>query len=223
MNAKEIEETIKRYNERLKNYGVSEKALGWGDKGRSRLRFKMLCSEWNFKDKTILDYGCGFGDLYNYIKETHTDSFKYIGIDLNPNFIEIAKSKKYKNAEFYVVPANPSTFIEQQNFKIDYILSSGIFNYKIENNIKNIKDTLDIFNKYSTFGFASNFLSDKVDFKAEENFHASPGEILEFHYKYCNNIILKNNYMPYEFTVIVNKEDQINKQLNVYESFVKDI
>ncbi len=223
MNSKEIEETIKRYNERLKDYGVTEKALGWGDKGRSRLRFKMLCSEWDFRNKTVLDYGCGFGDLYTYIKENYTEDFNYIGIDLNANLIDIAKSRGHENAAFYVISENPLEFFNQHNLKIDYILSSGIFNFKLENNLKYIAETLDVFNSLAKSGFASNFLSDKVDFKAKENYHANPGEILDLHYKYSNNIILKNNYMPFEFTVLVNKQEQVDKQYNVYNDFVKDI
>ncbi len=223
MNKEEIQKTIDRYNQRLKEHGISEKALGWGDKGRSRLRFEILCSVWDFQDKVILDYGCGFGDLYQYIKETHAGNFKYIGIDLNENIIEIAKSRQYENAEFYVVSEQPHLLLDKLNTKIDYILSSGIFNYKLANNSEFIKNTFTLFNKYSAKGFASNFLSDKVDFKSESNHHSNPAEIVDLCYQYSNNIVLKNNYMPYEFTVFVSKGEPINKDFNVYENFLKYI
>jgi SAM-dependent methyltransferase len=205
MNKEEIKKTIDRYNERLEKYGITEKALGWGDKGRSKLRFEILCSEFELENKIILDYGCGYGDLYQYIKDTRTDNFKYIGIDLNENIINIAKSRNYLNADFYVVSG------------------SGIFNYKLNNNIEFIKNTLDIFNANGKDGFAANFLSKKVDFESELNYHSSPSEILDICYEYSNNIMLKNNYMPFEFTVIVNKEEPLNKEFNVYQNFVKYI
>jgi hypothetical protein len=223
MKAKEIQNTIDRYNERLKQFGISEKALGWGDKGRSKLRFEILCSEWDIENKTILDYGCGFGDLYQYIKDTRTDNFKYIGVDINNNFVEIGKSRNYPNAEFYLVSGNAGEVLAPFENKIDYIVSSGIFNFKLEDNITYIKQTLDLFNKYAVSGFAANFLSDRVDFKAESNYHSNPGQILNLVYEYGNNVILRNDYMPYEFTVFFNKNKEIDKELNVYSEFIKFI
>lgn len=223
MNAKEIQQTIDRYNERIREYGITEKALGWGDKGRSKLRFEILCSEWDFAGATILDYGCGFGDLYQYIRDTRTADFKYIGIDLNETIINIAKSRNYEHAEFYVVSENPVPVLNGLNKKIDYVLSSGIFNFKLENNINFIKNTLDLFNTYAQKGFAANFLSDKVDFRAEQNYHSNPAEILDIAYKYGNNIVLKNNYMPFEFTLLVNKYEATDKSYNVFLNYMKYI
>jgi SAM-dependent methyltransferase len=219
MNKQEIQNTIERYNQRLKEHGVSEKALGWGDKGRSKLRFEILCSEWDFENATVIDYGCGFGDLYAYIANTRTSNFKYIGIDLNPSIIDIAKSRNYTNASFYVASEKPEELLNEIG-DVDFILSSGIFNFKVEDNIGYIENTLKLFNEHCNKGFASNFLSNKVDFAAPSNYHSNPAEILNLHYRFGNNVILKNNYMPFEFTVFVNKEDGINKDLNVYESFV---
>lgn len=223
MDKEEINNAIQRYNNRLNEHGISENALGWGNKGRSNLRFSILCSDFEFENSVILDFGCGFGDLYNYIHENITTNFRYIGVDINEKFIEIAKSRDFKNADFYLVDENADVFLNSLGINIDYVLSSGIFNFKLKDNISFIKSTLTLFNSISKKGFASNFLSSKVSFQAETNYHSNPSDILEYCYGFSNNIVLKNNYMPYEFSIFVNKEDLINKEYNVYQRFIHKI
>ena len=223
MNKNEILQTIDRYNKRLEEFGETEKALGWGDKGRSRLRYNVLCAEFELKNTTVLDYGCGFGDLFAYIRDNISPDFNYIGIDINPKLIAVAQKRYGNQAQFHVVPFQVSDYFVQHQIKADYILSSGIFNFKLDDNIGFIRSTLHLFDRFSNCGFASNFLSDKVSFQAESNFHSNPGQILEMHYKYSNNITLRNNYMPFEFSVFVNKSVDVNKETNVYESHLQYI
>ena len=47
--------------------------------------------------QTILDLGCGNGRLYELLK--NLQDFKYIGIDNNKKFVQLAK-KKFKSAKF---------------------------------------------------------------------------------------------------------------------------
>jgi SAM-dependent methyltransferase len=223
MDKEEINNAIQRYNNRLNEHGITENALGWGNKGRSNLRFSILCSEFDLEDSIILDFGCGFGDLYNYVKDNVTSNFKYIGIDINEKFINIAKERGFKNADFYLVDENVEVFLADLGIEIDYVLSSGIFNFKLKDNIGFIKNTLTLFDSISKKGFASNFLSSKVTFQADMNYHSNPSEILDFCYGFSNNLVLKNNYMPYEFSVFINKEDEIVKDYNVYQKYVNKI
>jgi 2-polyprenyl-3-methyl-5-hydroxy-6-metoxy-1,4-benzoquinol methylase len=62
----EKEMIIARYNERFKKYGYAPETLGW-DKHRHNLRHHILRSLWDVSNKSVLDFGCGFGDLYQYI------------------------------------------------------------------------------------------------------------------------------------------------------------
>ena len=40
--------------------------------------------------RAVLDIGCGFADLYGYIRQHQLD-LTYKGIDINPNFLLVAK------------------------------------------------------------------------------------------------------------------------------------
>lgn len=218
MNENEIIDTVNRYNKRLEEFGISEKALGWGEKGRAKLRYEILLSQWNFDKKSVLDFGCGFGGMYDYMLSKNISGFKYTGIDINENFINIAKNTHHnENANFSV--ANLLT--DKLEGEFDFILSSGVFNHQLENNKKFIESCFEKFNEYARLGFAINFLSDKVAFKYDYTYHSNPLDILELAYKYTNNVVLRNDYMPFEFTIFVNKFSITDPTYTVYNEYLK--
>jgi len=217
MKKKEIQETIERYSKRLEQYGVSEMALGWGEKGRSKLRYEILLSQWNFDNSSVLDAGCGFGELLDYMLQKGITNFHYHGMDINNRFIHIAKAKYGDTARFSL----KNMLEADEEDEADFILSSGVFNHKLDDNIGFIKATFEKFNSLCRKGFAVNFLSDKVSFRPEHTYHANPPEILALAYQYSNNVVLRNDYMPFEFTVFINKFSEIHPKLTVYQEFVK--
>lgn len=68
-------------------------------------------------------------------------------------------------------------------------------------------------------GLAFDFLSDKVDYRHEHTFHSSPEKVLEIAYKYSRNIVLRNDYMPFEFAIIIFKDDGFDKQDTVFHRY----
>lgn len=216
MNDKEIRETIERYNQRLEEHGESEEALGWGPKGRAKLRYEILLSRWDITSSSVLDFGCGFGDMYGYIAAKGIPYVAYTGIDINRKFIEIAK-QKYKGAKFY--DGELPTGMAASGF--DFVFSSGVFNHTLEDNIGFIKEKFDWFDKICKGGFAVNFLSDRVDFQYDYTYHANPAEILKLAYNYSNNVVLRNDYMPFEFTIFVDKQAEVDEQYTVYNDYLR--
>jgi SAM-dependent methyltransferase len=216
MKHSDIEKTIDRYNRRLEEFGETEKALGWGDKGRSQLRFMILTSQWDFSAASVLDFGCGFGDLYAYIAKQQASTFDYLGIDINPSLIEVAR-KRYPSTNFEVLNILETDDIPQ----FDYVLASGTFNAKLENNVEFIESCMTRMAKIARKGIAFNFLSNKVDYQSDITFHADPSEILNLFYRFSKNVVLRNDYMPFEFTVFADLAAKIDDRLTVYENYVK--
>lgn len=216
MNDVEIKQAIERYNRRLEEFGDTEKALGWGNKGRSSIRFEILLSQWDFTKANVIDFGCGFGDLFAYMAEKGWKDFQYKGVDINPSLITIAK-KRYPQAVFEAT----NLLSDTDNTPVDFVLASGTFNHKLENNFLFVEKAFAKFAQIAQKGFAINFLSNKVDYELENTYHADPADILNLAYSYTNNVVLRNDYMPYEFTVFVNLGERIDEQLTVYERFIK--
>ena len=88
---------------------------------------------------TLLDFGCGFGDLYQYIT-TNKLNIRYSGIDINDALIQEGlrihdgidlQTKDYLNCN------SPDIY--------DYIVASGVHNLKLEDNWAFIEKTFEVF------------------------------------------------------------------------------
>lgn len=214
----DISNVIERYTKRYIEYGFSPKSLGW-DKGKQELRFEILTSEYNFEKKHVLDIGCGFGDL-NKTLSKNTSSYNYTGIDLVEKLIEEGK-KHYNSNYIKLIKGNILDYDSVEVF--DYAISSGIFNHKNSgaDNYSFIEATIKKALAVCRDGLAFDFLSDKVDYKLDHTFHSSPEKILEIAYKYSRNIILKNSYMPFEFSLFMFKDDSFKKDDTVFNVYKK--
>ena len=199
------------YLKLYKKYGICSKSLGW-DKGKQFLRFDQLTKNYILKDCSILDVGCGFGDLASYLKgKDNWVSIHYLGIDLIDDFVKVAKqSHKVKNFKFISGEFLDTNF----NNNFDYILSSGVFNLKnnLENNYKLIETFIAKMLKHCNKSVSIDFLSDQVDFKHKHNFHWNPPKVLKIAYKFSRNVSLSNDYFPFEFTLRINKDDSFDKK-----------
>lgn len=212
----DTKETVKYYQELFKRYGYSPKTLGW-DKQKQYLRFSVLMSEFKgLISPRILDIGCGFGDLNYLLKDTFSE-YSYTGIDITPELIATAKEKY---AGEYNIKFILGDFIaEKFDSSFDVVVASGTFNTKFSSgrNKEFIKNAMAKAFEIANEGVAFDFLSDKVDFQHEHTFHSSPEEILSMAYSHSRNLILYNNYMPFEFSVIVFKNDSFSKKDTLFK------
>jgi SAM-dependent methyltransferase len=214
----DIQDTIERYTSRYIEYGYSPKSLGW-DKGKQDIRFKTLTSEYNFTNKTVLDIGCGFGDLNKELSRVYKDSYAYIGIDIVPSLISEGRIRfgDKNSVSFYEGDFLSSEFAKPADFAI----ASGIFNHKLVdgNNYSIIEESMKKAFDLCNDGFAFDFLSDRVDYRLTHTFHSSPELILSFAYKLSRNVVLKSNYMPFEFSIFVFKDDTYNIEDTVFNRY----
>lgn len=207
---KDVHSARERYGKRFKEYGISPHSLGW-NKGKQNVRFDVLTSQNELTGKKILDIGCGFGDLYAYLSDQGTRPSSYTGIDIVPEFIDVAKQQHpQSNAEFFVGEFHSL----DMKCDYDYVIASGIFNHKLTSNANyefidaTIRKALSVCKE----GIAFDFLSDKVDFQLNHTFHSAPETILSLAYKYSRNIVLRNDYMPFEFALFIFKDDGFLKE-----------
>jgi len=217
MKSKDTKYIIDHFNELLDRYGVSEKAVGWPKK-RNLLRYKILIENFNLnKNKSILDFGCGLGHFNMYLKSMNID-VQYEGVDINQRLVDSA-IKEQPGINIRCLDALQAGL----NKKYNYIVSCGVHNSKISDNISFIEDTFHLFNRYATDGFSMNFLSSKVDYINENNFHVSPSKIIELAMQFSNNVLLRHDYMSYEFSIIVIKNCKTIDNLNIFEKYKKFI
>lgn len=194
------------YSDKFETYGATNKGVDWPSQEFQIKRFieltKIITTNSHFN---LLDYGCGYGAYYEFLSNLYEDFF-YHGVDLVDEMIKHA-------AESYQENINSLFTVDYSiKKKYDYIISSGIFNVKMNNDElkweQNFYETLNLFNEKSSKGFSFNCLTsysdpDKMELKL---FYPDPCKIFEYCKKhFSNNIALLHDYGLYEFTILVRK------------------
>ena len=216
MNDRDIEFVLRRYTDRLAALGPVPEALGW-TKGRHRLRYHMLLEPWRLTHGDVLDFGCGFGDMFRYCRDT-MPGVAYHGYDLNPALVAAGR-ERYPDADL----TSGNALRDGLAGTWDVIVASGLFNLLLTDNWEFIETTFELFARHARIGFAANFLSDKVDYRLDHTYHANPSQVLELAYRHSNRVMLRNDYMPFEFTVYVDLRRDFDKAHVVYPEFLRYI
>lgn len=194
------------YSDKIIKNGATPQGVDWNSVESQQLRFEVLSSViTDTQNFSILDYGCGFGSMYEYYKQKYSN-FKFIGFDISQEMIDEALKIYDKDLA--------STWLTSLNVNdaFDFTIASGIFNVKLENTnqewLKYVLETINKLNTHSKKGFSFNVLtkySDK-EYMKDYLYYADP----LFLFDYCKvhfskNVALLHDYNLYEFTIVVRK------------------
>ncbi|MFH1025430.1 MAG: class I SAM-dependent methyltransferase [Nitrospirota bacterium] len=119
------QELLNFHNRHLRDFGDTPQAVRWTPEGQMRRYETLLMATGDLSGKTILDFGCGKGDLYGFLRDKGV-AVAYCGIDVNDNLIELAQHK-YPQAEFIALDIDEDTF----HRRFDVIIGIGVFNLRI--------------------------------------------------------------------------------------------
>jgi SAM-dependent methyltransferase len=194
-----LEDLTEDYEKSLKEYGEGPKALLWWDYRSMAIRFRELVKDAPLDGKSVLDAGCGMGDLLPYLYAKST-SFRYLGVDTNKGFIEIAK-QRYEGHNFKV--ADP---FNSRVGEFDVVLSSGVMNgnYKgwLERRKKMIKALYEQTNQVLAFNMAGGLKPIPNDSLIA---YADAREIFDFCKTLSDRVILNTEYLQKDFTIVMCK------------------
>jgi SAM-dependent methyltransferase len=194
---------ISRYSQRYREMGNNVKTLGWGNVEQQQFRFKQAIDQVNFDlNKSVLDIGCGFGDLLALLISENKPFKKYIGWDINPDLVnESIKiwSNNKTSSQFEVLNIGNKNFIEPI---ADIGFMFGVLNLNLKEEFNNLNySKIFIKNAFSAVRetLVVDFLSSQVDHnypKEDFVYYHNPTEILEFALTLTPNVVLKHNYSP---------------------------
>jgi ubiquinone/menaquinone biosynthesis C-methylase UbiE len=187
------------HNKLFNEFSISEKSLGLGA-GQS-IRFQVLNEIGDLRNSTILDVGCGFGDLYRFLEKKKLN-VKYHGVDINQNFIDIAK-KRYPHGKFELRDIEKNPFTK----KFDYVFGAGIFSLA---SFKNAKPIIEEQFRICKKGVAIDFVSTYVTYKDDYLFYTNPEKMFKFAKTLTKRVTLRHDYKPYEYCIYLYKNDKIS-------------
>ena len=203
MNKTDKKDCIERYSDRLIKYGKTTKSLGWsGGKNSQKLRFESICDIGLKENQTLLDIGCGFGDLYKYLN-TNFKNIAYKGLDINDELIKIGRSY-HINIDL----ENIDIIEDKFEYKYDWVVGSGLFNYRLvnQNNFEYIKKMTKRMFEISNKGIAIDFMHHYVDYISNESFYIDPNQMIHYFRTMSDKIILKMDYLKFECMFFIYKK-----------------
>lgn len=200
MNEHDKQIYIERYNKRLSEHGYDPKTLGWGGgHERQELRFRVFAESVLQRDDSVLDVGCGFCDLYGYLRRTGWRG-NYLGVDINGNLLDTARE---------IYPGVQTSVVDILETRVDrtfsWTFASGVFNAKLSGheNLQHIEAMLGRMFALSETGAACDFMSTFVDWQHPDAYHMNPYDALKIAKKLTWKVLLRMDYLPHEFMLFL--------------------
>jgi SAM-dependent methyltransferase len=192
------EQLLSFYNRHYRKFGERPEALRWTPEGQLKRYHTFLEIAPDLNKQKILDYGCGMGDFYKFLKRRGI-SVNYSGVDINENFINVAK-KKYPECTFKVMNVDEDSL----EGYYDYIFICGVFNLRVPGVQDDLRNALMTLFKHCNKALALNALSSHTPTKDVELNYTSPEETMKFAIENLSpSVVLRHDRIPNDFTLFI--------------------
>ncbi|MCL5023501.1 MAG: class I SAM-dependent methyltransferase [Nitrospirae bacterium] len=194
------EYVISFYDKTFGMFGDRPEALGWTSQGQL-LRYEALLGIGKIRGKKVLDFGCGKGDFYQFLKDRGIP-VRYTGLDLNEKLIAAAR-EKHRDVFFRVFDIEEESLAEDFN----YIFLCGVFNLNVQGTEETIRTTLKKLFAHCRTALAFNALSARAPRKDFALHYASPEDMFAFAVKDLSPFVsLTHDAAGDDFTLFVYRE-----------------
>jgi SAM-dependent methyltransferase len=194
------------FDKRIREHGASPRGSDWNSETSQNIRFDQLLKIVESQTFSLLDYGCGYGALADYLVTKGMEA-EYYGYDILESAIDTARQAHQNQA-------HRTFFTDKSKLPAcDYTVASGIFNFRGEQSFEEwteyVLRVLDEFDRLSRRGFSSNFLTSysDADKMRPDLYYADPLFLFDYcKRKYSRNVALLHDYRLYDFTLLIRKE-----------------
>jgi len=186
------------YEPRISRGRENHDVVNWASARSQRARFKVLADNVPLEGFSLLDVGCGLGDLLGYLNRRRV-SVEYTGVDLLEKMIEAAV-ERYPAGRFLAADIFEDNPFEPASF--DVVFCSGVFNLDLGNNRLFLPRALDVFFRLARRYLVFNLLHSRLPHDDHRYFHFDPREIAEHLSRRRGSVRIIDDYLPNDFTVI---------------------
>lgn len=178
-------------------------SLCWHQKGAAHQRFRQMWAEIDFNNKSVLDVGCGFGEMGKFLLKRY-EGVSYTGVDIVPEFI--SEAKKLLPEGIFLVGDYFEKPIEK---KFDVVLASGTINSNVgsdKDNMNYRKKAVKVMFEHTKYVLIFNMLGahPKPSNNRKSNvWYADSLEVLEYCMSLTRRVVLRANYHPTDFTILM--------------------
>lgn len=172
-------------------------ALGWRNEHDQYVRFEALATIANLNGKSVMDAGCGYADLYPFLKERYPQMAHYHGIEQITELVDEAVLRHGNLSDTTFIAGN---FLDADLPICDYVLASGSLNYgsSVNGFIYTAIERL-----YSNCAIALGFNLLRYMPVDGTLVAYDPDDILDFCKTLSPNVVTKADYDEADFTVFI--------------------
>jgi len=192
--------TINHFRGLVDRFGVDIQALGWRDSRSQTARFEVLASGGLDPEASLLDIGCGQGDLFAWLRENGY-RMDYCGVDLTPEMVSIARTR-FPEARFEVA----DLFDLDASYCADHVIASGIFTLRQAAPFDYLQAAVTHLYRFAKVSFAFNCLSTHSEQQDEGEYREDPAKVLRFCLTLTPFATLRHDYHRGDFTVVLRGE-----------------
>jgi 2-polyprenyl-3-methyl-5-hydroxy-6-metoxy-1,4-benzoquinol methylase len=193
------EYTIDFFSKKLSLFGNIPASVGWTAEGQ-RLRYECIISLLPLQDSSVLDFGCGKGDFYGFIRQKGIEA-EYTGIDINKKLIEVAAGN-YPEGKFLALDIDS----EELNATFDYIILCGVFNLNIQSVKESVETIIEKLFRHTRKTLLFNCLSAHSKTKDTNLVYFDPLEVLSTALKITKSVNLYHSHIEGDILLLLNKE-----------------
>src|SRR5579871_6063914 len=189
-----IKKYVDRYEDAYRKYGYSLQGLCSSAIDRSALRYGVLTQPILRAGSSVLDVGCGFADLFGYLKKRGWKG-SYTGIDVVPSLLKEAATR---HPDARLERGDGSRGLAELG-QHDFVVACGAMNLKLPNgqNKDHIISFMRAMFDVTKIGLIVDFMTTHVDFEHPEAWHTDPIWALEQAQKLTKRIMLRADYLPF--------------------------
>lgn len=189
------------YDRLVDRYGHDPRACDASGRASLKVRYRVLSEVMNLSGKSVLEVGCGFGDLGAYLRQKY-EGVQYTGVDISSRMIEEGQKA---NPGLLLYQANVLEMDPSQQF--DVVLAQGIF-YLLGNNAEAKMHRLieEIFS-LARQAVAFSAISTWARQKDSTEFYADPIKLLDWCRRLTPWLVLRHDYHPGDVTMYLYKRE----------------
>ena len=186
------------YEPRLAAGGASHEVLDWASRDGQLARLRALCCNVDLAGKSLLDVGCGLGDLWKHLKSCGIEA-DYTGVDLLEKMVAAAR-ERHPDARFVCADVFAEGVFEPDSF--DVAFASGPFNLNLGNNEAFLEAAIPRLRELTREAVVFNLLHHRGRDDDPRYFYYDPDRVAAMLERHGCDVELLDDYLPQDFTVI---------------------
>lgn len=193
---------VDRHRDALLRFGVHPHALYWSNREIQETRFRVLAQIGIEGGASLLDVGCGFGDLYGYLLQQGIETH-YTGLDLSPELLAEARrlhpQARFIEGDLFDLDPAPGSY--------DIVVLSGALNEQLGDDGAYARRVIEAMFRACRRGVAFNLLDARHPRTAACSDLQSfdPDEMLAWCQGLADRVDIVSGYLDNDFSVYLRR------------------